>query len=308
MIIRNYILSCLYVLSLLIFMNYSSPLIFWILAEINLLIVVSIFIYLNFTESGQEVFDLSFFYFVIQRLGSIILLIGFRLTYDIYRFYINYLVIFSLTLKLGIFPCFYWIYKLCDFLPKSVLLILVTFQKIPYFFFFFGCNSILILKILFISFIIGVSILLFRSRLPFLLVSSSVLSRFWLYYLFRIRVFFFLFYMLIYIMFINLVLSNRLHSSFFSSLLIVCSFCFLIGISPLSLFFFKFSLVVLFCDLFSFFDLSIFFFFRFLTLFGYFKYFFKSFFTNPPFYFLTSGSFILLPLYITTFFFLFFFI
>lgn len=290
MIINKFYLFSFYLLRVIIFINYSSPFIFWIFTELNLLMFIIMMYALSGKEYKQEIFDLVLFYFLIQSIASIFLLRDFFFSEDFFIFNSDLIFLVSILIKLGIFPFFYWIYKVSNFFNFYTLVLVLTIQKIPFFSFFFSSINSNLIYILLFSFITGSILVFYSSNFIFLMVSSSIRARFWIFYIYSIRFFFFLIYFFVYSFFLYLLFNNYLIESKigFNLYFNITLFMFLLGLPPLSLFFFKLYLINFFLLNTGNFEISVFWLFRLISLFGYIGYRFKRFYTNIDLYFLST--------------------
>lgn len=279
MIISQLFLIWFYFINIVLFFNFNRPFIFWLITEINLLLFISImwiFIDLEFKHSFQ---DLMLFYFIIQSLSSIFILRDFFLILDFFTFNSNLLFIIAILVKLAIFPFFFWIFKMGSYLNSISLTFILRIQKIPFFLVLFNSINFLVLVFIIFSMIAGSIMILYRKNLVFMLICSSVIYRFWIFYIYNIRLFFFILFFLFYSILIFLVLTIE-RQLFFNSkgwfyLLI---FIFFLGLSPMRLFFFKFYVVNILYSNYDLIELLIFWTFRFISLFGYIKFSHKRFF------------------------------
>lgn len=290
MIINKFYLFSFYFLRVIIFINYSSPFIFWIFTELNLLMFIIMMYALSGKEYKQEIFDLVLFYFLIQSIASIFLLRDFFFSEDFFIFNSDLIFLVSILIKLGIFPFFYWIYKVSNFFNFYSLVLVLTIQKIPFFSFFFSSINSNLIYILLFSFITGSILVFYSSNFIFLMVSSSIRARFWIFYIYSIRFFFFLIYFFVYSFFLYLLFNNYLIESKigFNLYFNITLFMFLLGLPPLSLFFFKLYLINFFLLNTGNFEIFVFWLFRLISLFGYIGYRFKRFYTNIDLYFLST--------------------
>ena len=286
MINKSYLIS-LYTFSLLLFLNYNRTFLFWVLTEINLILFVFIMVRFIETTYKQEFYDLVIFYFFVQSISSIFLLRDFFFSGDLFIFNCEAIFFLALTLKLGIFPFFFWAFKLCDYLSLFIFWLILTLQKIPFFLIFFSNFNNWLILILVFSFIRGSVLILFSNRFNFIIVSSSVLSTFLIFYIFRLDFLFFFFFFFFYSVRIFLLLKVYFkdYNSRLNFLVILFLFRFFLGLSPLSLFFFKLSLTTFFSLYASSLELLIFWGFRFLALFGYMKFCYFLFYRGTNFYF-----------------------
>ena len=193
----------------------------------------------------------------------------------------------SINIEVRNFPFFFWAFKLCDYLSLFIFWLILTLQKIPFFLIFFSNFNNWLILILVFSFIRGSVLILFSNRFNFIIVSSSVLSTFLIFYIFRLDFLFFFFFFFFYSVRIFLLLKVYFkdYNSRLNFLVILFLFRFFLGLSPLSLFFFKLSLTTFFSLYASSLELLIFWGFRFLALFGYMKFCYFLFYRGTNFYF-----------------------
>lgn len=280
MIISKTYIILVYLLRMTFFFNYSRPFIFWIMVELNLLLFIMIIYTFKGIRFKQEIFDLTIFYFLIQSIASILLLRDFFFSEDFFIFNSDLIFILSILIKLGIFPFFYWVFKISNFLNYFSLSLLLTFQKIPFFCILFSSFNSYIFFILFFSFFSGSILVVYRKRFIPLLVASSIRRRFWVFYLFGYRFNFFLFFYLIYRIFLFYIIScyNYTFKSSLKFWFRLIFFAFLLGLPPFRLFFFKFSIINSIFLNFGSLDSFLFWGLSFVSLFGYISYTFKRFF------------------------------
>ena len=212
----------------------------WILIELIMLLFLGIS-YTLFSSS----FSSLILYFLIQTLAS----------FSIFSFYIlNFYTFytFSIILKLAMFPFHSWFLSIIIRFPNRLLLLSITFHKIPPLYLLIATYYIISIPILWISIVCSIAVsrivILAVSDFRLLLVSSSIGNNSWFilaitksYFLFSI---FFIAYSLS-----LLALILFFHSS--SNPLIPVSFPFLIsvwslsGLPPFPLFFFKSAIIFL---------------------------------------------------------------
>lgn len=286
MITSKSYLTLIYFVRIILFLNYTRPFIFWVMTELNLILFIFMIVRIDGLKYKQEIHDLIIFYFIIQSIASILILRDFFFSREFFIFNSEMIFICAILIKLGIFPFFFWIFKVSQFLNKKALCILLTLQKVPFFFVLFNSFNFSLSFILFFSFISGSVLIFYRLDIIFLIVASSVASRYWIFYLYSYSFFFFIFYFSLYSIFlfsffyrIEYNFLNSLNSLFFIFL-----FTFLLGLSPISLFFFKFYTMFFFLINYKVLEIVSFWILRFLCLFGYRKFFFKSFFFNFEIY------------------------
>lgn len=310
MIIPFYYMFFFYMVRILLFLNFSRPFLFWILTELNLLFFIGLMFTLIRFEYKQEIHDLILFYFIIQSLSSIFFLRDFFFSLDFFIFNSDLIFILSMMIKLGVFPFFYWVFKVSRFVNVLIFVLILRIQKIPFYLVIFSSFNEKILFFLLGSFISGSLIIFYSSRIFNLLVCSSVSYRFWIFYLYNYRLFFFLFFFFIYrlviFFFLRLYSINFRYQKNFVFLLILVSFFF--GLAPLRLFFFKFFIIYLLDSNFFLYEIIFFWFFSFLSLFGYIKFFYKVFFSFNNFYLFRDSSFLKIFFFFLIVIFFFFFI
>jgi hypothetical protein len=185
-----------------------------------------------------------------------------------------------------LFPVFFWIFTMVEILHLIPLTILLSLQKIPLLCGLYSSNSSYFLIFLFSSFILGSLILFFSSNLIFMFLSSSISYSFIMFFLYTLRVKTFLVFFSIYSIFLFLCLSllfnytQDKNSLFFS----VSCYMFFLGLPPLGLFFYKFIFSGLIYTRLGLLELFLFWSFSFLSLVGYVKFFYNSFFHLLPLY------------------------
>lgn len=280
--LSNFFNLIFYSISLILFFNFNRIFIFWMLTEINLLLFIGILLSFIGNTYKQEIFDIVLFYFIIQSLSSIFLLRDFFFFDNLVIFKLDIFFIGSILIKLGIFPFFYWVYKITDFLKSFNLWILLSLQKIPFFIFLFRRFDKNISVYMLRSLIFGSILIFFSKNFTQILVSSSIILRFLIFFMYEIRIFIYLLFFYFYTNFLFILITSYLKNGKFNLNLIsnLNIYIFLLGLSPFSLFFFKFDLINSFFLNLGFWEVLFFFFFRFLSLFGYMSYSFKIFFSN----------------------------
>lgn len=270
----------LYFLGIFLFLFSIQPVLFWIVIEINLIS----FIFLIFIiETKKKIFqeESIFLYFIIQSLGRFLFLLRIYLKEEIYIFYDLFFLV-SLTLKLGIFPLFFWIVDIGRSLGCIIFILILSVQKIPIFLIFFNIISRFTLLFLFSSLAFGGLIIFFSRNIYDVLIYSSIYSSFWVYLIYLQDLYFYLSFFFIYFISIFFLVSNRVFSK--ENIFRVRFFIFICGLPPFSIFFFKFFIVynAFQINLNSFFLL--FWTFRFISLIGYFKFFYSIFFLDKFLY------------------------
>lgn len=222
-----------YALTLLNFLNSSSLLVSWILLELNILrFCVLLFFYL-------ENFARILYYFLVQRLGSFIMLF-----YLIFRdqrsssFSIVFIV--ALALKLGFFPFQFWFYNVSSAFTIFSFFILLTWQKVPGMVVLFNSYREALLILFVINGVFGSAIVFFSSNLVSLLVSSSIYIGYWnmVIYCFYPSIFFYFYVFYVATLALGFFCCSPYFSSYVYRRFLVLAF-FLIGLPPFNIFFMK---------------------------------------------------------------------
>lgn len=283
MITRLVFTNSFYLLRIFLFYGRNTLFSFWVLIELNLLFFLVI-VYL-FQGKDLEFFSFRLFYFLIQSLGSILFLLSILLQRMSFNFSFELILIFSLILKMGLYPGTFWVFQMGCFFNFRTIYYLLVFQKIPLFILLFTLSPLFLELVLIFSFIYGSLYLFFSTSLIDVFISSSIASTFWVFYLFSSRpnsFFIFLFFYSL-ILFLFFFLRSKspegiCNSRIFNSLLLVLIFIFLCGLPPISLFFFKIELIYFLIFSYNLIGAFFIFSFRFVSLFGYLSFFFKNFF------------------------------
>lgn len=287
MIISQIYYIFFYLISLILFLNFRSPFIFWVVTELNLLLFI-LLMYNDLNEEKQEYHDLILFYFIVQSLSSIFILRDFFFSLDFFIFNSDLIFLLAILIKLAIFPFFYWIFKISNFLNIYSLTALLSLQKLPFFLVFFSSQRRYFIILILMSFLRGSFLILFRNNFINILICSSITYRFWTFYLYTFNFYLFILFFIIYMIVIFLFLS-RYNMKDSNNVFIIFLFIFFLGLSPLRLLFFKFIVVSHLAERFRLNEVLFFWFFRFLTLFGYIKFSYKSFFYKFYLYTLSVG-------------------
>lgn len=275
----------IYIFSNIIFLSFISPFTFWLWLEFNIIVFI-ILTFKNKTEFSIENSAASFFYFLVQRFSSILLL--FYLFWQ-KNFCIDFFIVLILFLKSGIVPFHYWVFKLAKQLISVPLVLMLTVQKFPIMVFFLSYNFYDIYFPLVINLIFSFLLLFYRKEYREFLVSSRICSFNWFLLTSFIRIlgfiFFFIKYLTLTYFFVKI--KNQLYlyfycSYFYLKIIFLCAF--MCGLPPLFFFFTKYYVLrTLFVNS------SILFFillwiFSFVCLASYFKFFFFFFFFNTKIY------------------------
>lgn len=232
-----------YLMRVLMFLNMSSMVSFWITLEINILV----FIYMIrriFPDQERERSMMCFRYLVSQSIGSIMFITGSILVRGQESFIFQIYMIIGLLIKIGIFPFHRWVYNLCASIPIILVALLLTIQKIPVLLLLTYIKLEVSYSIITLRSIFGSLFLIYRENIRELIVSSSLYFTFWVWVIFQLRS---IWFMVIYILYairtiIVLGASENINKGTIESsekLNIVISIIFLVGIPPIRMFFFK---------------------------------------------------------------------
>ena len=210
----------------------------WILIEISMLLFLGI----RYTLFSSR-FSSLMLYFLVQTLASFSLFFFYTLSF--FTFYT-----FSILLKLAIFPFHSWFLSIMTRFPNILLLLTITFHKIPPLYLLILTFSRISTPILWVSIVCSIAVssivILTVSDFRFLLVSSSIGNNSW--FILAITTSFFLFFIFFLVYFTSLsIVFFFFHSS--SNISIPVSFLFLLsvwslsGLPPFPLFFFKSAII-----------------------------------------------------------------
>ncbi|KAG9511432.1 NADH dehydrogenase subunit 2 (mitochondrion) [Fragariocoptes setiger] len=242
----------LYGFQMFVFIGMISWYFYWVMIELNLilfLVLVSSITINSFYYLGE----VSFSYFMVQVLGSLIFVSSYLLSVgvgDSFSFddslFMN-LVIFSLFLKMGLFPSHSWNYFFSSKISFNVLLIFITFQKIPIFLLINWVNGLMVFFLFLLSLFFGSFFIVFSFDLIYMLVSSSLMASFYFYFasimMFNVFLFLNLFYFFTMVVVFSLFYSY--YSSFYhkhGSYMMLMVFMIFSGLPPFYMFFLKFGL------------------------------------------------------------------
>lgn len=280
------VLPISYLFFLFMFFNSNSLLIFWLLTEVNLIIFLLIMHKLELTISFSK-FSLILFYFIVQSLGRMLLILRFCFSELEEVFYLTVLVV-RMVIKIGFWPLHTWLFIFVSNLSFVFFFLIIRFQKLPGILILFRTNFDIIVLILVANTIYG-CILLFRTINLFqALICSSLYSSLWFYLFFISSFYNFITFFFIYSLSIlpicalkNYHISLEKPLEFF---LVLSSLIFLTGLPPYRMFFYKFNLIESFYCNISVFVWVFLWIFSFLALTGYFKNLYFIFFKRNFFY------------------------
>lgn len=221
----------LYLISVVLFFNSSSSLVFWIILEINVLCFSIMAI-----RWGERISTLLY-YILIQTSGSLIYLIHVFLDES----WSSCLILtFALFIKMGAFPFQFWVLSMANSVEWKTFLVLLTLQKIPRVAILFTQESLLIFWVCLFNIFIGSFMLIFTRFLKELFVSSSIYINFWNYIILSLFPIGFVFFFFLYRIRIYWRIGSLIEFKSISAALVSS---FLIGLPPFSIFFLKFFFI-----------------------------------------------------------------
>nr|YP_009351819.1 NADH dehydrogenase subunit 2 [Rhinotergum shaoguanense]AQQ72858.1 NADH dehydrogenase subunit 2 [Rhinotergum shaoguanense] len=289
--LESFYFFLIYMFLITLFFSLNSLFMFWLLLEINLIIFV-LFVSSMFDMNSYKTTEQGFYYLIIQALGSLILLYSILMSDSSKMFYLeeSFLFMISLSLKIGLVPLHFWIFKLSNYLKDAPMFFILTFQKIPTLFILFSSNCAFLLELTLVNLLFGSLMLFYSKEIKNLMVSSSIYSTVWFFLFFLVSPLFFLIFLMNYFIFVFLML--KLNKAFFVScygsfekLLLILSFLFFVGLPPMGLFFFKFFSLPLLLDILNEFSVFMVWIFTFVSTFAYFSFFYFWFFSNENLFF-----------------------
>lgn len=284
MIMSWFYVIVFYSIRILSFFNYNNPILFWILIELNLLSFSLILLLDKRFSLKKDRLNYLVFYFLIQSRASILFLSNFCFGEWGSIFNVDMIFLISMILKIGLFPLFFWVYRIRGSLRFTGLFLLLTSQKIPLLLGLFSCRSTITFYILSFSLFSGSLILFFRVDFVSMLISSSISYRFIMYLLFCYSPLLFITFFFIYRGFVFLSLSSFFERSLVSHKFLFIFFSFFIGLPPLRLFFYKYIFSCELTLLTGSSEMLMFWAFRLVSLVGYLKFFYFSFYERVPLY------------------------
>lgn len=274
------ILYLFYFLVIILFFNFCSSFILWIILELNIITFI-LFLRRNINYKFIEIFNQRFFYLIVQSIGSLLFLLrninGYII--EIFGLNVNVLITFRIILKIGIFPFHTWIFFVYKYFSKIRVFFILTFQKIILFIILFIINKLLLLPVLLINLVFGSIILFKRIELNNLLICSSIYSSVWVYMFFNSSFTFMIIFFFYYLIHIFMVISHFTNIMMETSIIILfysLSILFLLGLPPIGLFFFKFFSIFINLSNFNITFNLVIWTFTFLATLGYFIFFFKK--------------------------------
>lgn len=198
-----------YTLSMFIFLNSSSIILFWVIMEVN--IISLIFMIFSYSEEPHREKSLNAFsYLIVQTIGRVIFFIRMLSENRTPHYLRRILLSLSLITKIGIFPIQIWVFKIAPLLTPFILSILLSFQKIPLIILIVATNMETSLIIMISRVIIGRLMLIFRKSLIELSISSSIYFTFWAWMIAQYRILrFFLRYCIYFIVTIVLLKTQK---------------------------------------------------------------------------------------------------
>lgn len=271
----KYLISLAYTIRIVLFFNFNSSFLFWFWLEVNIVLFVVLIRLDKSVLNERDLFSQRLYYFVIQSLSSVFILIFFSIESFILK---DYFLLFILVLKLGIIPLHFWVYKVSEYLRLKILFFILNIQKIPLLIFISTYRIKMVILVVIINIILGSLFLFFRSSFTEFVVSSRICFFNWIFLVFIWRMLgFFLFFAKY--LFFNFILLNLKkfcnHNDYtiFKSIKVLFILTFLIGLPPFFYFFAKFYILSLLLKFRSIFVLAVSWLFSFSCLVSYFNFF-----------------------------------
>lgn len=235
--------SILYGSRILIFINCSSLLVFWVAMEINIILLVTR-IYTFLDDQKKSVSSGAFRYLIVQTLGRLVFFARVCLEFSSNSEFAELILIASLSAKMGIFPFHSWIFQIESFINKISMTLILSTQKIPIIIILGRTSSRGGTIIITLTALAGSFILIRSKNLTDLVVSSSIYFTFWSWNLWIVGMKVFLTRYIIYTVFtlILMKMGEYAEKGFRDINLkraVVLSSLFLIGLPPARMFFFK---------------------------------------------------------------------
>lgn len=179
----------MYIVSFIYVLNIDDWILVWLGLELNMIS----YVVLIYRKYDMFVLESCFKYFLIQSLGSALLLVVFYL-----HKVLSYIVVLLLRYKLGAGPFFYWFPSVCSGVGWISCYILITFQKVIPLFLISGFLRTIIWCIIIISLVLGVLGSINQVNIKSLFAYSSIHHLGWLISCIFIDDLFWLYYLLIY--------------------------------------------------------------------------------------------------------------
>lgn len=280
------IISLSYLLSVLIFLNFNSTFLFWFWLEVNILIFLVLLCRDKSYNNEVDIFYQTLYYFIIQSLCSILLLMIFSNE----GFLIKNLAIFSLLcVKIRAIPFHAWSFKLCKYLSAKNIFFLLNIQKIPLILFILCYRIELSLVLILINSLGGILLILYRKNFTDFLVSSSLCFLNWLIMIFVWSGLGFILFISKYLAFNAVILRIKKFCGYydrnlFRRLKFITIVIFLIGLPPFRYFFFKIYIMKFLVNVGRVSMLILIWIFSFVCLISYFNFFLRLLIKNYPLY------------------------
>lgn len=241
----SFIIFSVYVVQLFFLVSIAEFILYWFVIEITNLVFIGVSYSLfknNFTQ--------LLIFFIIQVISAFCLFVFYILNYPVF-------FTFSISLKLGMFPFYFWFINLVYFYPNTIFLFILTLFKVPRFIIIHIFSSMLFLDLIvylsLLTLLVGGCIIVISNDIRLILLSSSVANNSWFFFSLQAGVFLFFIFLLVYRVFLWLILHSNYNSLSFSflhrgsislKLLLVFSLVVLSGLPPFPIFFLKFFVVL----------------------------------------------------------------
>lgn len=238
------VVSC-YVLSLLVFVNFTSSFIFWFWLEFNMIIFISTIVFQKSQNDETDIFSQCLYYFVIQSTTSVLLLVLFSNEAFILK---DILILSLISIKMGIVPFQFWSYKISNYLSSFNIFIILNLQKIPLIIFLVNYNLNIILPILLVNIVVGALFLSSRNNFLDVIVRSRICFFNWLIFIILWTAWGFVLFFVKYLLFNVILLQIKDFTGFsrknlFFNFKLLFLLVFILGLPPFIYFFYKFYII-----------------------------------------------------------------
>nr|WIL10306.1 NADH dehydrogenase subunit 2 [Nothopoda sp.] len=237
----NFFLWTIYLLVLSTSMNSTGMMNFYILMEMMMLMFLYISIMKKKNYNLYSMSEKMYYYLVIQTMSSIILLTFIVMKDTMYMNMIemNFITMFLLFFKMGIYPFSFWMYKLTSMNNMTFFMMLVL-QKFPLLILMELLNSEKTIMMLIMNMIIGSLNMMFSKNLKEVLISSSLYSMFWIYMFINFSMTMFIMYYSLYFMSMIMLLYKKKEKILYPIIFYLMS----VGLPPMGTFFMKFEMMM----------------------------------------------------------------
>lgn len=184
-------------------------------------------------------FNYSLYYILIQSLGRMLFL-GSLILEELFSLNFSYfLFLFSLIIKLGLFPFHFWFYNFSIVCGSFIFFIILSIQKIPVLYLLFLNYSLELFYLLLVNIFIGLFYLYFCKNFWFGIISSSIYSVLWIFLFFFNSQFIYFYFFFLYSVCIFFLTKAGYIIFDFKKIFILSASLFLIRLPPFGIFFLK---------------------------------------------------------------------